>query len=417
MNNVIGISAQQARNIQLAAQGLLRRPPARPTRAALLAAIERMELLQIDTIHVVARSPYFVLYSRLGAYPSSWLDGLLEAGQVFEAWAHEACFIAARDHALHVAHRELGARSIHWAHRHAMRMHEGQRAGMDALLAHIRDRGAVKASDFDRGSAAPKSGWWDWKDEKRWLEALFALGELMVRRRERFQRVYDLSERVVANMPRAYPAPGDVPRELILRAIRALGVCEARSIADYFRTGRKHKDGDLDALVDAGELQRVAVAGWDAVGYVHRDHAGVLDSARRGRLRATHTTLLSPFDPLVWDRTRARGTFDFDYTLECYTPAPKRRYGYFVLPILDRGRLVGRVDAKAHREDGVFEVRQLHLEAGSVGDEALAPRIAGALLDCAAWHGTPRVVVVTCEPRSFAVTLRKALRACMRPAP
>ncbi len=408
----MNLSAQQARLLHLAAQGMLRKPAARPTRAATLAAIERMQLLQIETIHVVARSPYLVLFSRLGQYAPQWLDELLERGEIFEAWAHEACFVPSRDFALHRAHLESGARAIHWSHKHAMRTHREHREGMGRLLEHIRTHGPVKAADFERKERAA-TGWWGWKDEKRWLEALFALGELMVVRRERFQRVYELSERVIGGLAAgAGPATAidDIPRELILRSVRALGIAQARWIADYYRTGRRYKDADLDALVGHGELIRVSVDAWDAAAYVHRDDADLLARASAGKLRATHTTLLSPFDPLVWDRERARTMFGFDYTIECYTPEAKRRYGYFVLPILHRGKIVGRLDAKAHRGDGIFEIRNLFLESSVQATVGLTSALAGALRECAQWHATPEVVVRRSEPRAFAAVLRIALR-------
>ena len=407
---MLRLTARQARLVHLAAQGLLSTPAPNPGREDLLAAIAGMQLLQIDTIHVVARSPYLVLFSRLGNYPAVWLEELLAEGAIFEAWAHEACFVPGQHHALHRAHFERGARAIHWSDRHARRMHVEQRAGMDALLDHIRANGAVKAADFERKGPKPESGWWQWKDEKRWLEALFALGELMVARRERFQRVYDLAERVVARLPPQAAFDADVPRELVLRSVRALGVTQARWIADYFRTGRRFRDEDLDPLVDAGELLRIDVAGWEEPAYVSAQALPWIEAARAGRLRPTHTTLLSPFDPLVWDRARASTMFGFDYTIECYTPAEKRRYGYFVLPILHRGALVGRLDAKAHRVEGVFEVFVLHLESGIDADATLVAAIAGAIQACANWHDTPRVKIARSDPRAFAPKLRAALR-------
>src|SRR5690606_15660333 len=146
-------------------------------------------------------------------------------------------------------------------------------------------------------------------------------------------------------------------------------------------------------LVDAGRLLRVAVEGWGAPGYVHPDHAPHLAMARAGRLRATRTTLLSPFDPLVWDRARAAAMFGFEYRIECYVPAAKRRHGYYVLPVLHRDRIVGRLDAKAHRADGIFEIKSLHLEDGVRPDAALAGALARAMGECADWHGTPRVAI------------------------
>ena len=198
-------------------------------------------------------------------------------------------------------------------------------------------------------------------------------------------------------------------RAFVLGAVRALGVTQSRWINDYFRSGGKLKDAELDRWVDAGELLRVEVDGWEKPGYVHAAQADLLEQATRGRLRATRSVLLSPFDPVVWDRERASTMFGFDYRIECYVPAPKRRYGYYVLPILHRGRLVGRLDAKAHRADGVFEVKALHLEPGVEADDSLVGALADAIGDCADWHATPRVRLGRCEPKALRTRLRAAL--------
>jgi uncharacterized protein YcaQ len=403
------LSVQQARNLHLAAQGLLTPARARTTRARVLAAIARMRLLQIDTIHVVARSPYLVLFSRLGHYEPRWLDELLAKGLIFECWAHEACFAPIDDYVLHATQGE--ARATHWAHKSAQRMQRDHREAMDRILAHICEHGAVKASNFERKQPGG-AGWWGWKDEKRWLEACFARGELMICRRENFQRVYDLTERVLAKakVDTAALKPVDSPREFILGAVRALGIAQARWIADYFRSGKKYKDSEMESFVDAGDLIRVPVRGWDVPGYVHRDHLPLLQRAQRGALRATHTSLLSPFDPVVWDRARASALFDFNYTIECYTPGHKRRFGYFVLPILHRGRLIGRLDAKAHRAEGLFEVKALFLEEGVTVDARLIDGVAQAIQACADWHATPRVVVRRSEPVAFGKSIRSALK-------
>jgi len=403
----------QARALHLAAQGLLARPRRRARRPDLLAAIARMQLLQIDTIHVVARSPYLVLFSRLGAYRARWLEELLAEREIFEVWAHEACFAPMSDYLLH--RNALPQRAHHWAIRNAQHHRQNNGAKIDRLLGHIRELGAVKSSDFEREAASAGGGWWGWKDEKRWLEAGFALGELMVARRDNFHRVYDLAERVAGvAVPGWDSTPieaATVRRDTLLKSVRALGVAQARWIADYYRLRPRLRDADLDGLVEAGDLLRVEVKGWQSPGYVHRDHADSLALAAGGRLRATHSTLLSPFDPVVWDRERASELFGFDYTLECYTPEPKRRYGYFVLPILVRGRLVGRLDAKAHRARGEFEVKALYLEEGVVADDSLAADIARAIDDCARWHETPAVRLTRCRPAAFAKPLKAALAA------
>ncbi len=394
------------------------RPRRRARRDDVLAAIARMRVLQIDTIHVVARSPYLVLFSRLGAYPSRWLEELLAEGALFECWAHEACFAPSADFALHRAHAGQDARKRHWAMRIAERTRQDHADGMRQLLARIREHGPVKSSDFERKDGS-RGGWWGWKNEKRWLEALFALGDLMIARRDNFQRVYDLSERVLENArshghcahaaPLTHDTETDWSHGFVSAAVRALGITQARWINDYFRSGRRLKDGDLDVFVDSGELRRVDVAGWGAPAYVHAAHDEWLSQAGAGRLRATHACLLSPFDPVVWDRDRAAAMFGFDYRLECYTPAPTRQYGYFVLPILRAGRLVGRVDAKAHRADGVFEVKALYLEDGVAADEAMAASVARAIAECAHWHGMQRTTVTRCEPVAFRRPLLRAL--------
>jgi uncharacterized protein YcaQ len=162
-------------------------------------------------------------------------------------------------------------------------------------------------------------------------------------------------------------------------------------------------------MAEKGELLRARVEGWSEPVYIHPDHAEAAQQAARGELQATLTTLLSPFDPIVWDRRRALDLFDFDYRLECYTPAEKRRYGYFTLPILRRGLLVGRVDAKAHRRTGVFELKSVMLEPGARTSDRFARDIAAALVRCAKWHGCDHVSVAQTDPDSFAAQLNDAL--------
>jgi uncharacterized protein YcaQ len=405
------LSLPQARRLQLAAQGLLRTPRRAVRVQQLVEAVQRMRLLQIDSIHVVARSPYLVLYSRLGAYPPAWLEQALAEGRLAECWAHEACLVSAADFPLHHAWREQ--RATHWAYRHATRMRREHAPEMADLLARIERHGATRASDF-AGESAGGAGWWQWKPEKRWLEAWFALGEVMVSHRERFQRVYDSSARVLARLDPPYLASTEdaaaLRRRFILDSVRALGVTQARWIADYYRLKPAVSAAELEPMLATGELLQIGVNGWDAAAYLHRDHVGLLAQAQRGGLRATHTTLLSPFDPLVWDRARALAMFDFEYTLECYLPQPKRRYGYYVLPILHAGRLIGRLDAKAHRDDGVFEIKALYVEQEVIATPSLVQSVARAIVSAARWHATPQVHLERCQPRAWMLPLRTALR-------
>ena len=406
----IQLSSSAARALQLAATGLLA-PPARAARKPDVAAIiRRMQVLQIDTIHVVARSPYLVLWSRLGDYPPRWLDELLAEGQLFEYWAHAACFLPMEHYPLY--RRQMLHLEAAGMERSAERLANDAVAHLN-LLEKVRSEGAVRAADFEHEGGRAGNGWWDWKPDKLRLETLFTSGEIMVARRENFQRIYDVRERVLParlHSDHAVPSRDAVDRAWTLAAVKALGVLPARWIGDYFRhAGKASPKPQPDALVDSGELIKVRVEGWPWHGYVHRDHQLLLRKAARGTLTASHCTLLSPFDPLVWDRERALAMFDFDYRIECYTPAAKRRYGYFTLPILVRDALVGRLDAKAHRDAGVFEVRTLHLEPHAKPSAALAEDVADAIARCARWHGTPQVRVTHSSPARFKALLRAAL--------
>ncbi|HET9495237.1 MAG TPA: crosslink repair DNA glycosylase YcaQ family protein [Chloroflexia bacterium] len=399
------LSHSAARALMLAAQGLDRRSASPPTKDDVLAAIRRMQAVQIDTIHVVARSPYLVLWSRLGHYKPEWLDELLAEGKLFEFWSHAASILPIEDYPLYRRHMlDHAYRFFHsapsWIKRHP--------EAVEHVLAYVREHGEVRSSDFER-TDGQQSGWFNWKEEKIALEALHTTGVLMIARRHNFHRVYALRERVLPDWDDSQAPPIDeVKRALTLKAVRALGVTPREWVPDYFRTVVAGTEKLLKKLAGEGQLLTVEVEGWKNPGYVHPDNAALLESAAAGGLTPALTTFLSPFDPLVWDRTRCKAMFDFDYRIECYTPEAKRRYGYFTLPILRRGQLIGRLDAKAHRGDGLFEVKSLHLEPGVRPDDALIDDVAGALLECAAWHNTPEVVVRRSDPPDLAAVLEDA---------
>jgi uncharacterized protein YcaQ len=400
------LSQSQARALMLAAQGLHQRPGKKAAKADVLRAIRRMSVLQIDTINVVARSPYFVLWSRLGDYKIGWLDELLAEGKLFEYWSHEACFLPIEDYRLY-RHRMLDASGMGW--HYSPSWVESHHAEIDALLELIRGRGPVRAADFERTDGVA-GGWWEWKPEKRALEMLFTNGEVMIARRQNFQRVYDLRERVLPSWHDSLlPSIAEVRRELALKAVRALGITTAAWVSDYFRSDKRRTTETVADLAGEGLLLPVSVEGWKEPALVHPENQKLLKDVIADRLKPELTTLLSPFDPLVWDRARARVMFDFDYRLECYTPAPKRRYGYFTLPILHKGTLAGRLDAKAHRKDGLFEIKSLHLEPHARVNHELVAGLATAIKECADWHKTPSVVVRLTEPASLARRLSNSI--------
>jgi uncharacterized protein YcaQ len=401
----IEFSTEAARTLLLAAQGL-GSVPKRATKDDVRRTIRRMGVLQIDSISVIARSPYLVLWSRIGEYDPVWLDELLAEGALFEYWSHAACFIPIEDYGLY-RRLMLGKtdKTRAWMEAHP--------DALEQVMVRILQDGPVRSAEFAR-TDGKAGGWWEWKPEKRALEHLFAAGELMISRRENFHRVYDLRERVLAKALPDWedalaPNEQEVRRALALKAVCALGVAPARWVSDYFRTPKKGVAGLLEELAEEGSLLRATVENSSETAYVHPDNAKVAERILSGTLRSSVTTLLSPFDPVVWDRARASELFGFDYKIEVYTPAAKRRYGYYSLPILHDGALVGRLDAKAHRKQGTFEVKAIHLEPDVSVSDGLVASIAGALRGCAEWHNTPEVRVRRSDPRELAEMLRNSV--------
>lgn len=382
------LTLRAARHLHLAAQGLLHRPRRKPKAADILPTIQRMSLLQIDTINVVARSPYLVLFSRLGAYPPSWLDDALSRGELMEYWAHEACFLPRSDFPL-VRHRMLAPHKMGWKY-HQGWMDE-YAEDIAALKAHIAEKGPVRSADFSHPRKG-ESGWWEWKPHKRHLEGLFTAGEVMVVARRNFQRVYDLTERVMPHWDDKTDGLTQAQAEEVMleNSARSLGIFRPQWLADYYRL----RQPDLAALMsrwqEAGVILAVNVESLGEM-WVHASLSPQLNLALAGKLKATHSAVLSPFDPVVWDRKRAEQLFDFTYRLECYTPAPKRQYGYFVLPLLHRGEIVGRMDSKMHRRDGVLEIFSLYLEDGVRITQHLESGLIQAINDFARWQGANRI--------------------------
>jgi len=387
MNSPHSLSLQQARHLHLAAQGLLRAPAKRAVYQDLINCISRMSLLQIDTIHVVARSPYLVLFSRLGNYPQAWLEQALAQGELFEYWAHEACFIPRADYRL-LRHRMLSPERLGWKY-NAQWVADHQQA-IAELLQQIRENGPVRAADFTHADN-PKSGWWAWKPHKRHLENLFSAGELMVAERRNFQRVYDLRSRVMPDWQDELHgiSEAEATRQMLMNSARSLGVFRAAWLADYYRLKRTPvKDFIADAEA-AGDLVAVNTEGLGEM-WLHRDLLPLLETP----LQATHSTVLSPFDPVVWDRKRALELFNFDYRIECYTPEEKRKFGYFVLPLLHRGQIKGRLDARMLRQSKQLEIKKLWLEEKTRVTARFAADIRRAIERFAAWQGAESVAIL-----------------------
>jgi uncharacterized protein YcaQ len=381
------LSLEAVRGLMIAAQGLDDRPRPRPTKKTVRSIIRQMHILQIDSINVIARSHYLVLWSRLGDYNPRWLEDLLEEGALFEYWSRAASFLPIEEYPLyrHLHDGWLGGRAKQWLAEHP--------TVATAMLDHVRAHGETRSSDFER-TDGQKTGWFNWKEEKIALEYLFYAGELMVRKRHNFQRIYDLRERVLTDFDKLGGlSRADAHDGFILNTMQALGVTKAEWLGNYFGLNKTDVKAALKRLDEGGRLVTVEVEGWNVPGYIHPDDRKQVEAAAKGKIPRSKTTFLSPFDPLVWDRARALDLFNFDYKIEIYTPASKRKYGYFTLPILYNNALIGRIDPKAHRKEGIFEVKALHLEPDAVVDDALVAELKSALRACAAWHKTPQVVV------------------------
>ncbi|EOT5145225.1 crosslink repair DNA glycosylase YcaQ [Escherichia coli] len=392
------LSLADARNLHLAAQGLLNKPRRRASLEDIPATISRMSLLQIDTINIVARSPYLVLFSRLGNYPAQWLDESLARGELMEYWAHEACFMPRSDFRL-IRHRMLAPEKMGWKYKDAwMQEHEAEIA---QLIQHIHDKGPVRSADFEHPRKGA-SGWWEWKPHKRHLEGLFTAGKVMVIERRNFQRVYDLTHRVMPDWDDERDLVSQTEAEIIMldNSARSLGIFREQWLADYYRLKRPALAAWREARAEQQQIIAVHVEKLGNL-WLHDDLLPLLERALAGKLTATHSAVLSPFDPVVWDRKRAEQLFDFSYRLECYTPAPKRQYGYFVLPLLHRGQLVGRMDAKMHRQTGILEVISLWLQEGIKPTTTLQKGLRQAITDFANWKQATRVTLGCCPQGLF----------------
>ncbi|KQU53292.1 cytoplasmic protein [Sphingomonas sp. Leaf339] len=361
------IPLAQARRIALAAQGFGDRSAladAPINQGHLRRAIDRLGLHQIDSVNVLVRAHYLPAFSRLGGYDRTLLDraawGPRGERRMFEYWAHEASLLPLASHPLfrwRMARADRGEAGYG-----SMRLFAGERrAEAMALLDRIRTDGPLAASDIETG----RTGWWTWSEPKRMLEWLFYAGHITtLTRRRGFERVYDLTERVIPPAILALPTPDEATaqRMLIDRAARAMGIATAGELRDYFRLDPASTRLAIATLCEEGVLRPVEITDWPAT-FLHRD-------ARRPR-RIVAQALLAPFDPLIWERARTERLFGYRYRIEIYTPADRRQHGYYVLPFLYGEHLIARVDLKADRAARRLLVQAVHWEAGAPS-EAIA---------------------------------------------
>lgn len=394
------LSLAQARRIALAAQGFLDTPHAAPTMRTFQRTLARTGVLQVDSVNVLQRAHYMPLYSRMGPYDIELLHRAAERRprRIVEYWAHVQAYMPV-DLWPVMQHRmaTYGAKRGKW----------GFVADNDelerSLLAEIADRGASTARDLDDGLPRAKDNWgWNWSETRKMLDYLYTSGRVAIAgRNTQFEILYDLPERVIPPHVLARPTPSlaDANRELVLRAARSHGVATVQDLRDYYRMPVADTALAVSELVEAGELVAVTVDGWKRPAFLHRD-------ARLPR-RVHARALLSPFDPVVWERARTEALFDFRYRIEIYVPADKRVHGYYVLPFLLGDQIVARVDLKADRQfdagAGRLVVKAAHAEPSAPAETA--EQLVAELQQLAGWLG---LASLTVEPRG---DLAPALRS------
>ncbi len=376
------LSLAQARRIALAAQGFADpRPTGRVDRRHFRRALDRMGLIQIDSVNVLVRSQELPLFARLGPHPRTMIADATADGELFEYWVHEASHVPTEHHHLH---RWRMAGTHKWERYWTMTK---RRPGfMDEVLRRIDADGPLASGDLNE-RVGKKGTWWDWDDGKIALEHLFWSGRITaVRRPTDFARLYDLTERVIPQHVLARPSlpERDARKELLLLAAKHHGVGTMQDLTDYHRQKNPPCKPLLEELVEEGSLQRVDVQGWDKPAYLH-------PQAKLPR-RIGACALLSPFDPVCWNRDRSERLFGFHYRIEIYTPAPKRTYGYYVLPILWGDTLVGRLDLKADRQRSTLLVHGAYAEPGVPVDQ-VAPDVVQELRAMGRWLGLEQLSI------------------------
>lgn len=382
----------------------------------ILALVRRILAVQIDTISVVHRSHYLLVYSRLGNYRLGDFDDLIysveeEGRKLFEYWFHAACIIPFELYWTRIpvmnGYREGNPYSREWLSK------AENREAMEVLKAHIDGKGAAATSSF-KDKRSGESGWWNWKPSKVALEQLYYCGDLMVGNRKAFQKVYDLKERVLPRNVDAQERDAFETRRFLLeKAALALGVFDLLNLGDYTGLKRPQARPVLQELVKEGVLRKVdlKLEGDGVVPelYIHADNVAALESIVREGRRRKRVAFLSPFDNLLWGKETLQKIWGFQTKVEAYTPAPQRRWGYFCLPILLGNRLVGRIDPKFDRGKKVFEVKRLHLEDGVAKGEKGIARIVEGLRELAAFHGAKRLEVREVVPKELEGVVREVV--------
>ena len=375
--------------------------------------LDRLGAIQIDTLQMVARAHYVTLWSRLGAYDQGLFDRLANDPQerrMYEGWFHAVCFLPIKEYRYQLPlQRYLRLNGHHWYTDWIQ--NPGNQELMAGVLERVRRDGPLRTSSLE-GEKQKFATWWNWRPEKLALEHLYDFGELMIAGRVNFQRIYDLTERVLPGWVET-TEPDEVERDVfwLERGAKALGICLPRNVAEYSKRKMSAAWPLINKLVKEGSLVEVQGETLDGVKtlLVHRETLPQLEKAAAGEITAQRTTFLNPFDNLWWGLGRDELFWGFRQRLEAYYPASKRIYGYFCLPILHKDRLVGRFDPKLERKTGLLRIKAIYLEPGIEPDESMLADIGRTMQDFMDFHKAKDLIIEKSDPAWFGEKLLRVV--------
>jgi uncharacterized protein YcaQ len=406
---MIEVSLEQARNYILDAQGLRTEKPC----TSILDVAKRVHSIQIDTISVVSRSHNLITFNRFQEYKDDTIWDAQRRGDLFEYWSHSMCLMPMNTYRLSAwrkqyYHDEMwsGFRTWGISNKHII----------EEVFKKVKEDGVINSASLGEKKSTPSSGWWDWKAEKRALEFLFYLGEIMVAYRNGFQKYYDIPERVLPSGIDTEPLSDEEAARFILEStLRSLGLGSQQDIRTYHGSmpskklwGHKREkvESYLDSQVEDGLIEEVKIEGIQDRYFTLSKNASKIQSDAPLKSETAPLKILSPFDNITRERHFPKRIWGFDYTIECYVPPPKRVYGYFVLPVLDLNTLAGRLDAKVHRKEGRLEIKSLYLEDEELKTSEGMERLKLGVRDFADFHKCHTITIGKVIPRNMTKTVR-----------
>jgi len=399
--DMLEVSQEQAQRFILDVQGLRTEKPSE----SILKVVRRIHNIQIDTISVVTRSHDLTIFCRLPSYKEGEVWGFERRGKLFEFWSHAMCLIPMESFPFYAWKMEqLSKQTTGWLIEWGVK----NKDTVEAVYRHVKKNGPTQSASLGARKKG-SNGWWEWKAEKRALEHLFTVGRLMVAYRKGFQKYYDLRERVLPSGQDSEPMTDEkVANFVVQTTLGSLGLASYEDIKVYlgrmparilWKSSRTAIEGYLDNLRQGGVVEEVSVTGLGNRYFVLGKNHDVLVNSVDNPLNNEAALILSPFDNIMRERHRPRKMWGFEYKLEAYTQAAKRVYGYYVLPILDGHELIGRMDAKKHRDEGLLEVKVLHFQKGRASDSSLVERVAMGIMNFMQFQGCSRVKIGATHPR------------------